>query len=80
MYQKCSYREFHFVVVNQKLDFSFFEMFIFNKKMMFFLFTSFIDSRSGLFPMKAIAENQLHDFLINSRHSWKKYCLHNSTL
>ena len=30
--------------------------------------------------MKAITENQLHDFLINSRHSCKKYCLHNSTL
>ena len=30
--------------------------------------------------MKAITENQFHDFLINSRHSCKKYCLHNSTL
>ena len=30
--------------------------------------------------MKAITENQLHDFLINSRHSCKKYCLYNSTL
>ena len=30
--------------------------------------------------MKAITENQLHDSLINSRHSCKKYCLHNSTL
>ena len=30
--------------------------------------------------MKAITQNQLHDFLINSRHSCKKYCLHNSTL
>ena len=30
--------------------------------------------------MKAITENQLHDFLINSRHSCEKYCLHNSTL
>ena len=30
--------------------------------------------------MKAITENQLHDFLINSGHSCKKYCLHNSTL
>ena len=30
--------------------------------------------------MKAITENQLHDFLINSRHSYKKYFLHNSTL
>ena len=30
--------------------------------------------------MKAITENRLHDFLINSRHSRKKYCLHNSTL
>ena len=30
--------------------------------------------------MKAITENQLHDFLINNRHSCKKYCLHNSTL
>ena len=30
--------------------------------------------------MKAITENQLHDFLINSRYSCKKYCLHNSTL
>ena len=25
-------------------------------------------------------ENQLYDFLINSRHSCKKYCLHNFTL
>ena len=33
-----------------------------------------------VFSMKAITENQLHDFLINSRHSCKKYCLHNSTL
>ena len=32
------------------------------------------------FSMKAITENQLHDFLINSRYSCKKYCLHNSTL
>ena len=30
--------------------------------------------------MKVITENQLHDFLINSRHSCKKYCLHNSTI
>ena len=29
---------------------------------------------------KAITENQLHDFLINSRHSCKKYCSHNCTL
>ena len=33
-----------------------------------------------VFSMKAITENQLHDFLINSRHSWKKYCLHSFTL
>ena len=32
------------------------------------------------FSMKAITENQLHGFLINSRNSCKKYCLHNSTL
>ena len=44
----------------------------------FALFTSF-NSYSG-FSMKGITENQLHDFLINSRHSCKKYCLHNSTL
>ena len=30
--------------------------------------------------MKATTENQLHYFLIDSRHSCKKYCLHNSTL
>ena len=30
--------------------------------------------------MKAITENPLHDFLINSRYSSKKYCSHNSTL
>ena len=33
-----------------------------------------------VFSMKAITENQLHDFLINSRHSCKKYRLHNSIL
>ena len=27
-----------------------------------------------------MTENQLHDFLINSRYSCKKCCLHNSTL
>ena len=32
------------------------------------------------FSRRAITENQLHDFLINSRHSSKKYCLHNFTL
>ena len=26
--------------------------------------------------MKAITENQLNDFLINSKHPCKKYCLH----
>ena len=30
--------------------------------------------------MKAITGDKLHDFLINSRYSCKKYCLHNSTL
>ena len=30
--------------------------------------------------MKAITKNQLHDFLINSRYSCKKCCLHNCTL
>ena len=29
--------------------------------------------------MKAITENQLHDFVINSRHSCKKYWLHSCT-
>ena len=43
----------------------------------FALFTTF-NSHSG--AIKAITENQLHDFLINSRHSCKNYCLHNSTL
>ena len=33
-----------------------------------------------VFSMKAITENPLHDFLINSRYSCKKYCSHNSTL
>ena len=32
------------------------------------------------FSVKAITENQLHDFLIDSKHSCKKYCLHNCTL
>ena len=45
----------------------------------FALFTSF-NSHTSLFSMKAITENQSHYFLINSRHSCKKYCLHNSTL
>ena len=45
----------------------------------FSLFTSF-NSHSDLFSMKAITENQLHNFLINSRHSCKKYCLHKCTL
>ena len=45
----------------------------------FALFTSF-NSHSVFFFVKAITENQLHDFLINSRHSFKKYCLHSSTL
>ena len=52
------------------------------------LFTKTIDVFAHLqvliptvvFSMKAIAENQLQDFLINSRHSFKKYCLHDSTL
>ena len=52
------------------------------------LFTTKIDVFSFLqvliptvaFSIKAITDNQLHDFLINSRHSCKKYCLHNSTL
>ena len=30
--------------------------------------------------MKATTENQLHDFLINCRHSCKKYCVHNCAL
>ena len=71
--------EFLFVILNQKLDFSsFFESFIYNKIGVFPLFTGF-NSHSGVFH-EAITENQLHDFLINSRHSCKKYCLHNSTL
>ena len=45
----------------------------------FLIFTSF-NSHSDLFFMKAITENQWHDFLINSKHSCKKYCLHNCTL
>ena len=45
----------------------------------FALFTSF-NSHSVPFSMKAITENKLHNFLINSGHSCKKYCLHNSTL
>ena len=32
------------------------------------------------FSVKAITANQLHDFLINSRHSYKKYCLQNCIL
>ena len=40
------------------------------------VFTSFNCQWS--FSMKAITENQLHDF--NSGYSFKKYCLHNSTL
>ena len=45
------------------------------KSNVFPLFISF-DSHSGLFYQKAITENQLHDFLINSRHSCRKYCSH----
>ena len=29
---------------------------------------------NSFFAIKAITENQLHDFLINSRHLCKKYC------
>ena len=32
------------------------------------------------FSMKTITENRLHDYLIDSRHSCRKHCLHNSTL
>ena len=32
------------------------------------------NSHSGLLPIKAIIENELHDFLIISRHSHNKYC------
>ena len=39
--------------------------------MLFPLFKSF-NSRSGIFSMEAITENQLHNFLIDSRHSYKK--------
>ena len=35
---------------------------------------------SGLQSIKAITENQLHDFLINSRHSHEKYCFQDRTL
>ena len=45
----------------------------------FRLFTGF-NSKQWSFSIKAITENQLHDFSINSRHSCKKYCLHNRTL
>ena len=66
--------EFLFVLRYSKLDFCFCETFIYNKKMMLiFLFTSF-NSHNGLQSIKAITENQLHDFLINSRHSHDKYC------
>ena len=43
------------------------------------LFTSF-NFHSCFKPIKASTENQLHDFLINSRHSHENYCLHNCTL
>ena len=46
--------------------------------MVFSLFTSF-NPLSGLFSIKAITENQLNNLLINNRHSYKKYCLHNCT-
>ena len=88
---ECSYREFLqctinnalfeflFVMLNQKLDFSFFESFIYNKNWCFCAFYKF-KFPQWHFSMKTITENQLHDFPINSRHSCKKYCLHNSTL
>ena len=38
------------------------------------LFVIKIDVLSLFTSLKAISENQLHDFLINSRHSCKKYC------
>ena len=41
---------------------------------------SWVHGNLWSFSMKAITEHQLHDVLINSRHSCKKYCLHNSTL
>ena len=47
---------------------------------MFFPFLQVLIPTEWSFSMKAITENQLHDFLINSRYSCKKCCLHNSTL
>ena len=66
-------------MLNQILTSSFFESFIYNKNRCFFPFLKVL-ILTVVFSMKAITENQLHDFLIYSRYSCKKYCLHNSTL
>ena len=33
--------------------------------------------KNDVVSIKAIAENRLHNFLINNRHSHEKYCFHN---
>ena len=71
--------EFLFVMLNQKLDFSFCESFIYNKKC-YVPFLQVLSPAVVFFSMKAITENQLHNFLINSRDSYKKCCLHSCTL
>ena len=43
---------------------------------MFLPFLQVLIPTEWSFSMKAITENQLHDFLINSKHSCEKYCLH----
>ena len=63
--------EFLFVMLNQKLDFSFFESFIDNK-IGVFPFLQVLIPTVVFFSMKVITENQLHDFPIKSRHSYKK--------
>ena len=40
----------------------------------------FYNFHSGLQSIEAISENQLHNFLISSRHPHEKYCFHNCTL
>ena len=46
------------------------------------VFSRFIsfNSHSGLFHEAITKNSKLHDFLINSRYSCKKYCSQNSTI
>ena len=58
-------------MLNQKRDFNFCESFIYNKKC-YVPFLQVLSPTVVFFSVKAITENQLHNFLINSRDSYKK--------